>query len=369
MSSGNSIMTLDAVKNLTVIRRSVQLVMFVFLVYGSAIVGFYAADKISGALPSLACAYDAKGSDYCALIPLQHQVDHGVARLARSGDWLMFFLPMLTTMGTFMMMFVVLNKAFCGWICPLGFFQEMVHLLGQKLGLRKVATLSDLWVDRVRPVKWIMLGGLVFGLPALSGLGFISGDLGDPFCKICPSRIMTTLMTGTNEQLYVDTSSPGYMTLSVIGDFLFGLMVALALTVRQPFCRICPLLAMHAVFRKLGLVRLVKQGTSRCDKCGLCAQACPMDIRELQSEHNQTDKPADITLADCTLCGRCVEFCPDKDVLQLRYVGQKIFSSSPQYFKRRNKTQKQWDKIKWVELQPDAQTSHASRTQKQKVNV
>ena len=218
--------------NLTIVRRAVQLGMFLLLVYGATLTGSYAADKLTQALPSLACAYDSEGSDYCALIPLQHQVSHGIGRAVDSGNWLMMLLPMLTTMGTFLMLFVVLNKAFCGWVCPLGFFQEVVHLIGQKLGMRRVATLSDRWVDRLRPVKWLLLGGLVFGLPALSGLGFVSKDLGDPFCKICPSRIMTTLMTGTNEQLYVDTASYSYMTLSVIGDFLFGLMVAMALTLR-----------------------------------------------------------------------------------------------------------------------------------------
>ncbi len=336
--------------NLTLLRRAVQLLAFVFLVYGAAVMGVYAADKLSGALPSLACAYDEKGADYCALIPLQHQVGHGLGRAMDSGNWLMFFLPILTTLGTFLLMFVVLNKAFCGWICPLGFFQEVVHLIGQKLGLRKVNSLSNGWVDKLRPVKWLMLGVLVFGLPALSSLGFVSKELGDPFCKICPSRIMTTLVNGTNEQLYVDTASYPYMALSVIGDFLFGLMVAMALTLRQPFCRVCPLLAMHALFRKLGMARLVKQGSARCDKCGLCAQACPMDIRELQTDHNDTDKAHDITLADCTLCGRCVEFCPDKDVLQIRYLNLPLFSADPQYFKQRNKAQKNWDKISITDL-------------------
>lgn len=347
--------------NLTLLRRGVQLLAFIFLVYGATVVGVYAADKVSGALPSLACAYDENGADYCALIPLQHQVGHGLGRAMDSGNWLMFFLPVLTTLGTFLLMFVVLNKAFCGWICPLGFFQEVVHLIGQKLGLRKVNSLSNGWVDKLRPVKWLMLGVLVFGLPALSSLGFVSKELGDPFCKICPSRIMTTLVNGTNEQLYVNTASPSYMVLSVIGDFLFGLMVAMALTLRQPFCRVCPLLAMHALFRKLGMARLVKQGSARCDKCGLCAQACPMDIRELQTDFNDTDKPQDITLADCTLCGRCVEFCPDKDVLQIRYLNQPLFSADPQYFKQRNKAQKQWDKITITDLTGAAKTSDKAK--------
>ncbi|WP_299202040.1 4Fe-4S binding protein [uncultured Amphritea sp.] len=336
------------ITNLTLVRRFVQLCMFIFLVYGSVVVGFYASDKISGALPALSCAYDSMNADYCALIPLQHQLHHRLGASVDSGNWFLFFMPFITTVGTFLLLFVFLNKAFCGWVCPLGFFQEVMQLIGQKLGLRRVDSLAHGAVDKIRPVKWLMLGGLVFILPALTSLGFLSNEWGDPFCQICPSRIMTTLLTGSNEQLFVDTSSPSYMALSITGDFLFGLMVALAMTMRQPFCRICPMLALHAVFRKVGFARLVKQGSARCDKCGLCAEACPMDIRELQSECNSVDKPRDITLADCTLCGRCVEFCPDKDVLQLRYLSVPVFSSSPAYFKQRKKAQTQWDSVKLI---------------------
>jgi polyferredoxin len=338
----------NTLKNLTVLRRFVQLFMFIFLVYGSTVVGFYAADKLSGALPSLSCAYDSMNADYCALIPLQHQFHHRLGPAVDSGDYLKLLLPVGTTIVTFLMMFVLLNKAFCGWVCPLGFFQEVMGLIGQKLGLRQVKSLSHGAVDKVRPIKWLMLGGLVFGLPALTSLGFLSDEWGDPFCQICPSRILTTLFTGSDEQLFVDTSTPSYMVLSILGDFLFGLVIAMSMTLRQPFCRICPLLAMHAVFRKIGFVRLVKKGSSRCDKCGLCAEACPMDIKELQTDHNATDKAKDITLPDCTLCGRCVEFCPDKDVLQIRYLNIPVFSATPQYFKRRKKAQTQWEKVKLI---------------------
>jgi len=327
-------------KNLSVIRKIVQLTSFVFLVYGSVIVGFYAADKLSKALPALACAYDSKTADYCVLIPLQHQLGHLLGPAIKAGTVsLMTFVPILTTLVTFLMLFVLLNKAFCGWVCPLGTFQELLGLIGQKLGLKRQESLEADVVDRIRPVKWLMLGGLVLFFPLLSGLGFVDHSLGDPYCKICPSRIMTTLMTGSVKQLYLDTSSPIYMTLSIVGDGMFGIMLVLGLTLRQPFCRICPMLAMHAVFKKLGLVRLVKAYTPRCEKCGLCAKACPMDIREIH-----TSQEKDILFPDCTLCGRCVEFCPDQGVMAMKYTFIPIKVSSPQYFKHRNKAQKAWEK-------------------------
>lgn len=344
-------------KNLSVIRKAVQLASFVFLVYGSAIVGFYAYDKLSHALPALACAYDAKTADYCVLIPLQHQLGHMLGPAIRAGTvGIAAVVSILTTLATFVILFVLLNKAFCGWICPLGTFQELAGILGQKLGLKRRESLDAATVDRIRPAKWLMLGLLVFFFPLASGLGFAGHELGDPFCKICPSRIVTTLATGRIDQLAVDTSSPGYMALSIIADTLFGLMLALALTMRQPFCRICPMLAMHAIFRKVGLVKLAKSYTSRCDKCGLCAKACPMDIREIH-----TTKAKDALMPDCTLCGRCVEFCPDQGVLSLKYAIIPIKVSDPQYFKGRNQAQKAWEKANllawWRERRTVAKTA------------
>jgi formate hydrogenlyase subunit 6/NADH:ubiquinone oxidoreductase subunit I len=150
---------------------------------------------------------------------------------------------------------------------------------------------------------------------------------------------MTSLFSGSTAEFNVDSASPYTLVLSVTADFLFGLMIALSLTTRQPFCRICPMLALHAVFRKIGLLRLVKNASSRCEKCGLCAKACPMDIAEIHTEMEKRD----VTFEDCTLCGRCVEFCPEKEVLQLKYASIPIFSADPQYFKRRNKAQKAWE--------------------------
>jgi ferredoxin-type protein NapH len=329
--------------NLSIIRKIVQATAFIVLVYGVplGVGGYYLADNLSNALPSLACAYDMDTADHCALISLQHQMDHRVApTLSAGGEFIGAIIPTLITLGTFLVLFIFLNKAFCGWICPLGTFQEMMSIIGQKLGLQQRESLERSSVKKIRPIKWLMLAFLVFFFPLLAGFGLVGHELGAPFCSICPSRILTTLATGDASQMVVDSTSDGYMILSIIATFLFGLMMAIGLTVRQPFCRICPMLALHAVFRKLGLVRLVKQNATRCEKCNLCAKACPMDIQEIATETQKQD----VLYPDCTLCGRCVEFCPDKDVLKLKYAVIPILSADPAYFKKRKKAQTTWEK-------------------------
>jgi ferredoxin-type protein NapH len=325
--------------NLSILRKLVQLAAFLFLVYGSVIVGYYTADKLSVAFPALSCAFNFDTADYCTLIPVEHQLAHRFGPVvAAGGNIMMGLLPTLVTLGTFLLLFIVLNKAFCGWICPVGTFQEVLHLLGTKLGLRQRTNVTPGLRQRLRPVKWLILLFLVFIFPLLTGLGYFGHDMVDPFCKICPSRLMSSLFSGSTDQFHVDTATPAAMVLTISADFLFGLVIALSLTTRLPFCRICPMLALHAVFRKLGLLRLVKSGTDRCEKCGLCVKACPMDIAEIQTEMGKRD----VTFEECTLCGRCVEFCPEQGALQLKYIGLPVFVSDPQYFKRRNQAQKQW---------------------------
>ncbi len=332
---------MNPLKNLSVIRKLVQVAAFAALVYGSSLGAYHLADKLTHALPALSCAFDHNGSDICTLIPVQHQMGHRTGEaIASGGDLIQGLMPTFITLGTFLIFFIILNKAFCGWICPVGTFQEFMYMIGQKLGLQRTENVDEKVVKGTRPIKWFMLSLLVFGFPLLTGMGFVNHDLLDPFCKICPSRILTTLANGDTSQLHVDTASTTTIVLSIIADFMFGLIIVLSLTVRQPFCRICPMLALHAVFRKLGLLRLIKNASSRCDKCGLCAKACPMDIKEIHTEMNKKN----VLFEDCTLCGRCVEFCPEKDVLQMKYTFFPVFSADPKYFKERNKAQKKWEK-------------------------
>ena len=97
--------------------------------------------------------------------------------------------------------------------------------------------------------------------------------------------------------------------------------------------------------KKFRLLRLVKNGSSSCESCGHCAKVCPMDIIEIQKTQ---EKPTNITYSDCTLCGQCVEFCPEDDVMQLKYTKIPLFKSSKEYFKKRNKEHKSYERNTWV---------------------
>ena len=319
------------------LRIGVQVFALAFLVYGGSVLGQYLSDNISGALPALSCAYDQQNADYCVLIPIQHQLNHRVGEaLVRMQQFsLRVFLPLVFTLLSFMLFFVVLNKAFCGWLCPLGTLQELLYRLGRRLA-RPMHRISAGRLGKLRAVKWFMLLGLVFVLPLLAGLGVAPHAVGDAFCQVCPSRILTTLATGDTRQLALNTSGAGEIFFSALRSFLVGFIIIAALAVRQPFCRVCPMLALHATLRRLSLTRLVKNRQSeRCGKCGICTRACPMDIHEIWKTHGRN-----AFHDDCTLCGRCAEYCPEDGLITIKTGPFTLFASSRDYYKQRVKLER-----------------------------
>jgi len=317
-------------------RLAVQLAMLFVTVYGSLFVGSYMADKLSNALPALSCAYDQMNGGYCVLVPTQHILHHriGEALVRAQQLTLGMVLPLLFTLLTFFAFFFVLGKAFCGWVCPLGTVQEVVGKLGRRLGfgLRRLDGDGLPAVRRVRPVKWLLLLGLVFVLPLLTGLGVTPHALGNPYCDICPARVATTLLTGNTEQLALRLGDGWSFALGATANFLLGFLLLGALAVRQPFCRICPLLAFNALFQRLSPLRLVKHKHGNCGKCRICSDACPMDIPEISTEDGRR-----AYTEECTLCGRCVEYCPQDGTLQLKWGPLALFASSREYYKARAK--------------------------------
>lgn len=326
--------TLIPVFSLARLRFLVQLLMLFVTVYGSVLVGSYMAGKISNALPALSCAYDQMNGGYCVLIPTQHILHHRIGEAMVRAQQLTFtmILPLLMSFAAFFAFFFVIGKAFCGWVCPLGTLQEMLGVLGRRFGfsLRRLEQGDLLAARRVRPVKWLLLLGLVFLLPLLTGLGVTPHALGNPYCDICPSRVATTLLTGNTEQLALRVGDGWSFALGATADVLIGSMLIGALAIRQPFCRICPLLAFNALFQRLSPLRLVKTRHENCGTCRICSDACPMDIQEISQ---QTGRKA--YAEDCTLCGRCAEYCPQEGTIRLKWGPFALFSSRRAYYKEK----------------------------------
>jgi polyferredoxin len=113
--------------DITRFRFYFQIAAFGLLIYGG-----YLAIDISSNLPTFACPFVGKGrGGTCYLYPLQHQVNMPLAQFISGRG-----LSLLTGLATFILLFILFNKAWCGFACPLGTIQDWATKLRSKLGTR-----------------------------------------------------------------------------------------------------------------------------------------------------------------------------------------------------------------------------------------
>ncbi len=197
----------------------------------------------------------------------------------------------------FLLLFgAILGRFVCGWLCPFGLVQDLLHKIPFSKKWKKLPG------DRVlRWLKYVVLMGFVVILPLV--VVDIVGQ-GQPwFCKyICPSG---TLFGG----IPLIVSNPLLRSaLSWLFAWKMLILVALVLlsvVVYRPFCRyLCPLGAVYSVFNPIALYRY-RVNEAACTQCKTCQTACPMDIPVYQTPNS----------AECIRCGKCKAACPHQAIV------------------------------------------------------
>lgn len=169
--------------------------------------------------------------------------------------------------GILILFGVLLGRFICGFLCPFGWFQELLHKIpSPKLSTKKLKPL--------RYLKYAVLLVMVVLLPllAVNELG-----MGDPFfCKyLCPQGVL-------EGALPLSLTNAGIR--AALGKlFTWKACILLAVIVGsvvfyRPFCKwLCPLGAFYALLNKVSLFQM-RVDTHKCVSCGACAKACKMDV-------------------------------------------------------------------------------------------
>ena len=197
--------------------------------------------------------------------------------------------------GFLMVIGSLMGRFVCGWLCPFGLVQDLLHKLPFVKKIRNVP-----FDKQLRYLKYIIFAVFVIAMPLLlTG----SAGYGSPwFCKlICPSG---TLLGG----IPLVSSNPGLQR--TIG-FLFGwkisilvLIVILSTMIYRPFCKyLCPLGAVYGIFNRFSLYRF-EVDQEKCTGCGLCHRKCDMNIRVFENPNS----------AECIRCGKCIQTCPQNAI-------------------------------------------------------
>lgn len=305
--------------NLNRFRLWTQIATFVLLVYGG-----HALINLSGYLPTFACGFNSPGrGGMCFLIPLQ-------SYLARPPRELLGITGFLLVMGTgiFLAWFLVLNKAWCGYVCPLGTIQDWITALRRRTGIRySVYT----W-GQFRALTWVKYALLALTILIPLGIGgsVLHPDLGKPFCMICPGRYLIPLFNLDTSKLVIDFSTKTMMVMTSLGLLSTGLFLAGSFVKKRFFCFFCPMSALHYLVSKPALLKLEKDG-EKCTRCGDCYRVCDMQIREIADDV----KTKSIMTDDCTMCLKCVAACPETGCLKVRFVKATVFESTEAGFVKR----------------------------------
>lgn len=193
--------------------------------------------------------------------------------------------------GFLMFVGALLGRFVCGWLCPFGLTQDLLHKIPFP---KKISTFRG---DRLlRKLKYVIFLVYVILMPM-----FVVDLLGQGapfFCKlICPAG---TLEGGVPLVLLNQGMRSAIGWLYAWKNLLLVAIILLSVIIYRPFCKyICPLGAVYSLFQPISVFRY-RVDQEACTHCGACAKICKMQVDPSKSPNHM----------ECIRCGQCIKVCP-----------------------------------------------------------
>ena len=221
----------------------------------------------SPGLNCYACPYAVTA---CPIGSLQHFISYGTYHFS-------------VYIGGFLILFGAgFGRLICGWICPFGLLQDLLH---------KIPTRKFKFFPPLGYLRWVALIGLVFLVP------FFTGE--QAYCRfICPAGSLEGgvpfgIFSGQVQEMI---GSLYFIKIGILIFFLAGSIFSFRF-----FCRIaCPLGLIYGFFNRIAALGLSFNPES-CTNCGLCGEACPVDLKPEKGEYLTNE---------CIRCLKCRDACP-----------------------------------------------------------
>lgn len=196
----------------------------------------------------------------------------------------------------FLFISLLLRKAFCGWLCPVGSISEWLWKFGRKAFGRNFALPRVVDIP-LRLLKYLLLALFLFVVITMP-VPAIQAFLHSQYGLIADVKILNF-----------------FRYLSSKAALLIGSFVLLSIFFRNFWCRyLCPYGALMGL-ASLASPLWIRRHPDKCIDCAKCAKACPSYL--------PVDTNLAIHSAECLGCLECVAVCPAEGALDLSLIGQR----------------------------------------------
>jgi polyferredoxin len=172
------------------------------------------------------------------------------------------------------------GPVFCGWVCPLGTFQEWIAKIGKKIFKKRYNHFIPSKIDNIlRYLRYIVLIWVIF----------------------MTARSMTLVFA--NVDPYFALFNFWTSEVAVGGLIVLGLTILASLFVERPWCKYaCPYGAFLGIFNLFRIFSL-RRNADTCINCKVCDKACPMNIEV--SKLSVVRNHQCISCMECTSSAHC----------------------------------------------------------------
>lgn len=169
------------------------------------------------------------------------------------------------------------GKVWCGWLCHLGAFQEILFL-PEKIKILK----------SVKAQQWLRGIRIFFLVTLLIQIAITQTNY---FVKIDPFKVAFNLFSS-----------------NITGYVLLVLLLATSVFIYRPFCRaVCPVGLILGWLAKIPHAQTITKEIS-CVNCVTCSAEC------MQHSMIHENKQTYLSEQDCILCGKCMGLCKKKSL-------------------------------------------------------
>lgn len=224
-----------------------------------------------------------------SLVGLRYWLESGVFSYIHPAGIIIF----LFIIGTALLF----KKAFCSWVCPVGFISETLGDLSDKMFRRRIK--PPKWLDwPLRMLKYLLLGFFIWAV----------------LIQMTPESIKAFMYSNYNK--VADILMLRFFTdISLFALTVVAALFVLSLVVRGFWCRyLCPYGALLGLLGLISPTR-IRRNAKSCIDCAACSRACPAFIK--------VDTVKEVVSDECSGCMACVDSCPVKDTLTVHYGRKK----------------------------------------------